>query len=75
MSPPPLPLPPIERVRFEGNAAPFNPIAWDRARLEMAQAAAEAWLARQTGVDVVSVDSCIGRNEAFVTVWFRRRLA
>lgn len=71
-TPPPLPPPPIEFVRFEGSASGLHTVGFDRKRIELAQTAAREWLATQSGIEVVAIDSCFGNMAAFVTVWFRR---
>lgn len=73
MTPPPLPPPAIECMRFEGTANGLLTAGLDRTRLDIAQIAAKQWLAQQNSIDVINIESCFGNMAAFVTVWFRRK--
>ena len=73
MTPPPLPPPAIEYMRFEGSASGIHTVGFDRKRIELAQAAAKDWLAAYPNIEVISIESCFGNMAAFVTVWFRRK--
>ena len=75
MIPPPLPPPAIEFMRFEGSAAGLHTVAFDRKRIEQAQVAARQWLTSQQNLEVISIETCFGNMAAFVTVWFRRKVA
>jgi len=72
-TPPPLPPPPIESIRFEASGTGLHTAGFDRKRLDSAQAAAKEWLAAHPDIEVVSIDSCFGNMLALVTVWFRRK--
>jgi hypothetical protein len=75
MTPPPLPPPSIEFMRFEGSGAGLHTVAFDRRRIEQAQVAARQWLASQQNIEVISIETCFGNMTAFVTVWFLRKVA
>jgi hypothetical protein len=72
-TPPPLPLPVMECIRFEGSGVGLHTAGFDRKRLDAAQAAAREWLASHPSVDVISIESSFGNLLAFVTVWYRRK--
>ena len=74
MSPPPLPSPAIETIRFEGAASGMHSVGLDRKRLELAQSAAKEWLSTQSAIEVMTIESCFGKMAAFVTVWYRRKV-
>ncbi len=71
-TPPPLPPPSIEFIRFEGTGAGFHTAAFDRQRLELAQQSAQRWLAANPHIEILSIESCFGNLAAFVTIWYRR---
>lgn len=73
-TPPPLPPPGVEFVRFEGTANGLHTVGLDKKRLDIAQEAARQWCAENHDVEVISIDSCFGNMAAFVTVWYRRRV-
>ena len=73
LTPPPLPPAPIECIRFDASGTGIHTGGFDRKRLDSAQAAAKEWLATQSQIEIISIDSCFGNVLAFVTVWYRRK--
>lgn len=72
ITPPPLPAPSIEFIRFEGTRAGLHTASFDRQRLELAQVSAQRWLAANPHIEILSIESCFGNLAAFVTIWYRR---
>jgi hypothetical protein len=71
-TPPPLPPPGIEFVRFEGTGVGLHTAGFDRTRLDKAQQSARKWLQENPSIEVITIESCFGNMAAFVTIWFRR---